>query len=213
MSYFLQCAESVIGKLLAEDAIPRVMKVSGSNGDKPLVQYMHLDNYADIVALKLNPLDYTGFSIQHFVGFSVETQTRILEAILKHNPPKTAAEYAGVSWKKLQRWVELGEQGVEPFAGFFQECIRATAMAKMSMTEQALEGMKGKSEAARWWLEKMDVDHFGRQTAVHIENNITNNTANFMALKPKERNALIESALEQVDAGMMWGLIRSDPKA
>lgn len=171
----------------------RVPKGQGSDGKKTLVEYAHLANFKDLVDLKLNPLDYEGFEIQNYVSFDRETQELILQGISSGNHPLIAAEMAGVTKKKLEKWMKLGEEGVEPFQGFFIECVKASGFASAAAMKTVLNsGCSVQSAAARWWLERLRPDLYAKKETVSTTT-ITSVTTNFNQMKPEERQQLLKT--------------------
>lgn len=157
-------------------------------GRKTLVEYAHLVNFRDLVDLKLNPLDYVGFEIQNYVSFDKETQATILQAIASGNHPVVAAECAGVPQKKLEKWISLGEEGIEPFCSFFIECTKAFGYSSAAAMKAAMRsGDPTYSAAARWWLERMRPELYAKKETVSQTNITQTNTVNYMALKPDEK--------------------------
>lgn len=189
MSWILASPLARTVALMVEPLLPlRVPRSHVGDGKKSLVEYAHLANFKDLVELKLNPLDYEGFEIQHFVSFDRETQTTILQAISSGNHPVVAAELAGVPKKKLEKWMQLGEEGIEPFAGFFTECIKAFGYSSAAAMKVAMNsGDPTMSSAARWWLERLRPDLYAKKETVNQTNITSVTTQNFMTLKPEER--------------------------
>lgn len=184
-----------IGEMVEKILPLRAPKNQGAGGLKSLVEYAHLENFKDLVELKLNPLDYAGFHIQNYVSFDRDTQMMILQAIASGNHPVVAAECAGVPKKKLEKWMALGEEGIEPFASFFLECTKAFGYSSAAAMKVALNsGDATMSAAARWWLERLRPDLYAKKevvsttTITHVETN------NFMQLKPDERAAAMKAA-------------------
>lgn len=175
-------------------------KVSRSVKLKPIVDYYHLDNFADVLSARANPHLHTEFCYRELIGFTQEVQTEILQGILSGNHPVVAARRVGIPRAKLESWISLGNQGIPPFAEFFTECLKASGEASASQMKTLLEGQKGPSSAAKWWLQVMEPELYagrnsdsgsssGGSTTV---NNTTNNVVAFMDLKPNERFSVIK---------------------
>jgi hypothetical protein len=61
-----------------------------------------------------------------------------------------AANAAGVSSIRVNRWVQRGRKGTEPYASFVSAVSRARSKAISNLTERALGGGKGAANAE--WL-------------------------------------------------------------
>jgi len=149
------------------------------------VEYFHLDNFAEIVELHLNPLDYDNFEVHNYIGFNQHVQTEILQGILSGNHPVVCARRVGIPQSKLESWMRLGQDGIQPFAGFFTECLKASGEALASQMRTALEGGQA-SKAAIWWLRVMEPELYGDKEVTKTSVTMTQ-VNNFMELKPHER--------------------------
>lgn len=157
------------------------------------MEFAHLDNFLDLVELKLNPLDYEPYNVTTFIGFTKQVQENILQAIVSGNHPKIAAQLEGISEKKLKHWMDLGEQGVEPFAGFFIECIKASGWANVAQMRTVLNCPDAAlNNAAKWWLERMNPDLYAKKEVTVTTSTTQINQVNFMSLKPEERMNLVK---------------------
>lgn len=160
--------------------------------NRSIVEFAHLDNFQDLVELKLNPLNYEGFSVGTYIGFTKEVQTNILQAIVSGNPPKIAAECEGISEKKLKTWMDLGEQGIEPFHSFFIECIKAFGFASAAQMRTVLNCPDAAlNNGAKWWLERMRPELYAKKETTVTTSTTQINQVNFMSLKPEERMNLV----------------------
>lgn len=166
-----------------EDAL---RKVSHKQSRRALVEYFHLENFAEIVDLHLNPLDYENFEVHNYIGFTQQVQTEILQGLLSGNHPVVCARRCGIPQTKLESWMKLGQQGIQPFAGFFTECLKASGEALAAQMRTALEGGTA-SKAAIWWLRVTEPELYGDKEVT--KTTVTNLTQvnNFMELKPQER--------------------------
>jgi hypothetical protein len=61
-----------------------------------------------------------------------------------------AANAAGVSSNRVNRWVQRGREGSEPYASFVSAVNRARSKAISNLTERVLGGGKGAANAE--WL-------------------------------------------------------------
>lgn len=149
------------------------------------MEYFHLDNFAEIVELHLNPLDYDNFEVHNYIGFNQHVQTEILQGILSGNHPVVCARRVGIPQSKLESWMRLGQDGIQPFAGFFTECLKASGEALAAQMRTALEGGPA-SKAAIWWLKVMEPELYGDKEVTKTSVTMTQ-VNNFMELKPHER--------------------------
>lgn len=161
---------------------------------RDLVEYAHLENFKDIVDLSQNPQDYEGFSVKNYIDFNDETQKIILTAIWDGNHPEIAARAAGINPAKLRKWIQLGEQGIEPFSGFFTECLKAQGISSMEQMKLALHGDKVQSSAARWWLSVTHPDIYGKKETVKETTTTTVGMINFLEVNPEDRKRMLEEA-------------------
>lgn len=150
---------------------------------------MYLENFDDIVKFKLDPQKFPGLTFHIYRGFTREVQTDILQYILSGNHPEIAAGAAGISPKKFAQWARMGDEGLEPFASFMTECMIAINMAGAEQMRKVLEGGKGTALSARWWLERMFPEIYGRKEAVQLPGtvNISNTQNNYLEQKPEQR--------------------------
>lgn len=64
---------------------------------------------------------------------------------------QTAADYAGISYETITRWMKRGEAGEEPFVAFCKACKRATARAE----HNALKKVRDAGADPRFWAAEM----------------------------------------------------------
>lgn len=89
-----------------------------------------------------------------------ETQKAICDALELSVPDKYAAEANGIDERTLQKWVEKGADGTEPYASFRAAVTRARAKAVLNLTGRALRGEKGSAQAT-WFLERRYRKEYG----------------------------------------------------
>lgn len=154
---------------------------------RSLVEYFHLDNFAEIVRHHLNPQEHETFEFHNYIGFTQDVQEDILQGILSGNHPIIAARRVGISQHKLEQWMQLGAKGISPFSGFMTECLKASGEALASQMRTALEGGDA-SKAAIWWLGVMEPELYGKKEITRSSTTTTiTQVNNFMDLKPAER--------------------------
>lgn len=129
---------------------------------------MHLPNFEQLVNAKIPVGLLPKGDITDFVGFTRETQTILLKAALKHYSPKTAARLAGISLKKLNLWLELGEKGLQPFATFYREYERARGEAEAEDIDTLNEQAKkpGGYKILQWRLERNNPEEWAEKETV-----------------------------------------------
>jgi hypothetical protein len=209
VSHLFSNSLSRFARNVCEGAVDKLHRTPHRQTKRPIVEYYHLDNFAEIVDLALNPLDYENFEINNYIGFDSEVQTTILEGILVGNHPLAAARRAGVTPAKLEKWMSLGSQGVPPFAAFFTECLKASGEALHTQMANALGGGIA-SKAAIWWLGIMEPELYGAkeaQKSASISTNITQ-VNNFMSLRPEERYKQITAT--QVSSNTLKDMMRQE---
>ncbi len=99
-----------------------------------------------------------------------QRQEIILETIREGASDKAAAARAGIDRTTLYNWLERGKQGEEPFSTFSTtlEKAKADREAKfVGFIRQAAED--GTWQAAAWYLERTDPEHYGRKERHQLE--------------------------------------------
>jgi len=92
-----------------------------------------------------------------------EVKASILLAIAGGAYMGMAAEHAGVNESTLNRWRVRGEAGEEPFRTFCVSLKKAQADARLKSIALILQAANnGTWQAAAWFLERTDHEHFGR---------------------------------------------------
>ena len=99
----------------------------------------------------------------------------ITEALQGGNTRRTAAAYAGISPRTLQRWLKRGREEDE---GEYVDLLRHVEMAEADATVCMVAAVmkaaqSGEWRAAAWWLERRYPDDWGRRprTVVADEEN------------------------------------------
>lgn len=129
-------------------ALPRQAGVA-----RQLPEYMHLDNFEDIVKFRLQPSQFQGMPLASYAMFSREAQETILRAVVAGNSPSCACRIAKIPKKTWDHWVKLADEEIEPFYGFMLEVQAAHGLAEAEQVQELLRGRKFKSSS--FWLQKM----------------------------------------------------------
>lgn len=154
MSLFLEHELSRLAQWACEGideaiyALPRQANVA-----RQLPEYMHLDNFEDIVKFRLQPSQFLGMPLSSYALFNRETQETILRAVVAGNAPDCACRIARVPKKAWDHWVKLADEEIEPFYGFMLEVQAAHGLAEAEQVQELLRGRKFKSSS--FWLQKM----------------------------------------------------------
>ncbi len=87
----------------------------------------------------------------------IDAICRNLELGMSNN---IAAEAEGISRSTMFDWMNRGAKGVKPYAAFHERVTRARAKGAKTLTELALAGEKGSSQAT-WLLERRYREDYG----------------------------------------------------
>lgn len=75
-----------------------------------------------------------------------------------------AANHAGISESTLHLWMARGERGESPFSEFSVSLKKAQADVRLRCLAQIMQAANdGTWQAAAWFLDRTDREHFGRQ--------------------------------------------------
>ena len=86
-----------------------------------------------------------------------------------------AAVINGITERTLYNWIARGENGEEPFLGFFQAITRARAVAKLAAIKNVRAGVLPSKElspdwkAEAWFLERTFPHDYGPNAVVHTK--------------------------------------------
>lgn len=90
-------------------------------------------------------------------------QNAMVEAIRNGNYASTAAEACGISSTTHYRWMEQGEDGIEPYSGYRDAIKRAEAEAEMNAVKVIKAASLENWTAGAWYLERKFPDKWGRK--------------------------------------------------
>lgn len=88
----------------------------------------------------------------------------LLQEIADGNTFENACACAGIPRRTFYEWTAKGEQGIEPYAEFYQAVIRAKAEAEAEHVQIIRKAAKeGTWQASAWFLERRNPEHWGRR--------------------------------------------------
>ena len=90
-------------------------------------------------------------------------QNAMVEAIEAGNYASTAAEACGIGTSTHYRWMDQGEQGIEPYRGYWEAIKKAEALAEMSGVNIIKTASLDTWTAAAWYLERKFPERWGRK--------------------------------------------------
>ena len=90
-------------------------------------------------------------------------QNAMVEAIEAGNYASTAAESVGIGESTHYRWMKQGEEGIEPYRGYWEAIKKAEAQAEMSAVQNIQTHSADNWTASAWYLERKFPDKWGRK--------------------------------------------------
>lgn len=90
-------------------------------------------------------------------------QNAMVEAIEAGNYASTAAESVGIGESTHYRWMKQGEEGIEPYRGYWEAIKKAEAQAEMSAVQNIQTHAAENWTASAWYLERKFPDKWGRK--------------------------------------------------
>jgi hypothetical protein len=87
----------------------------------------------------------------------------MVEAIEAGNYASTAAESVGIGESTHYRWMKQGEEGIEPYRGYWEAIKKAEAQAEMSAVQNIQTHAAENWTASAWYLERKFPDKWGRK--------------------------------------------------
>ena len=96
---------------------------------------------------------------------------KIVEGVLKGNYITTVCKSVGISTSTYNNWKKKGEQGIEPYATFYERVTEAEAQAEMDILDviytNAIDGGNWLSSA--WILERKYPHRFGKREQMALQ--------------------------------------------
>ena len=90
-------------------------------------------------------------------------QNAMVEAIREGNYASTASEAVGIGESTHYRWMKQGEEGIEPYRGYWEAIKKAEAQAEMSAVQNIQTHSADNWTASAWYLERKFPDRWGRK--------------------------------------------------
>jgi hypothetical protein len=103
--------------------------------------------------------------------FDVEKGQRVCSALSEGLFLTDAAAIVGVDVRTVERWIEAGRRGREPYAGFAKDVDHARAQFVLLSLRKIREGADD-TRGLRWLLERLRPRQYGDRVQVHIENHV-----------------------------------------
>ncbi len=101
------------------------------------------------------------------------TQDLICDAIKEGNTYENAAQLAGICEKTLYNWIQRGKDGEDGFLQFLQALKKANAKAEQKMVSVIVASAPRNWQAAAWFLERRNPQHWGNKTEQKVEHSGT----------------------------------------
>jgi hypothetical protein len=90
-------------------------------------------------------------------------QNAMVEAIREGNYASTASEAVGIGESTHYRWMKQGEEGIEPYRGYWEAIKKAEAQAEMSAVKKIRDEGDKNWTANAWYLERKFPERWGRK--------------------------------------------------
>lgn len=103
-----------------------------------------------------------------------ELEEEILNLIRAGNYAKDACLAVGIDESTYYRWIRTGKEAKSgKLYKFYQSIQKARAFARALKLEKIQDAIDdGNWQAAAWWLERTDPDHWGRRQRVEVEGQV-----------------------------------------
>ncbi|MGI6483913.1 MAG: hypothetical protein ACOX08_11700 [Methanobacterium sp.] len=131
-----------------------------------------------------------------------ELEEEILNLIRAGNYAKDACLAVGIDESTYYRWLRTGEKAKSgKLYQFYQSIQKARAFARAHKLEKVNDAIDdGNWQAAAWWLERTDPEHWGRRSRVDLEGQVDSNVKGEVEHKGKVKAVLPDGISEEVVA-------------
>jgi len=130
-----------------------------------------------------------------------ELQEEILNLIRAGNYVKDACLAVGIDESTYYKWIKRGEKAKSGiYFQFVQSTKKARAFARALRVEKITDAMEENWQAAAWWLERTDPEHWGRRSRVDLEGQVDSKVKGEVEHKGKVKAVLPDGIDEKVVA-------------